>query len=115
MDGKQIGAHAYSWMITNGDIAKGKWILHKCDNPSCVNPEHLFTGTYRDNIDDMVNKSRHGLGERNGRAKLSEKKVVQIRDLYSSGKFTHDHLSEKFKVSPALISCIITKKLWKHI
>ncbi len=52
-------AHRFSWILQNGDIGKDKMILHKCDNPKCVNPHHLFEGTARDNMMDCINKGRH--------------------------------------------------------
>jgi hypothetical protein len=58
--GKLWRAHRLSWVIHNGAIPPGKFVLHHCDNPPCVRPDHLFLGTHKDNIHDSIKKNRHG-------------------------------------------------------
>lgn len=56
--GRCIGAHVYSWILAHGELPDGSWVLHRCDNPPCVNPNHLFLGTSEDNQRDMAAKGR---------------------------------------------------------
>ena len=62
--GRTIAAHRVAYEIENSHVPDGKWVLHKCDNPSCINPKHLFIGTHKDNYDDMRKKGR-GKGQVN--------------------------------------------------
>jgi len=73
------GTHRVSWELHYGPIPKGMSVLHKCDNPPCVRPDHLFLGTQQDNLQDMRNKGRHrwGLGERHAHAKLTTEIVLE--------------------------------------
>lgn len=110
-------AHRVSWIYANGEIPNGLLVCHKCDNPSCVNPNHMFLGTYKDNNVDKVQKGRQkgARGARNYGAILNEKQVKAIRFLYDSGRFTTYELSDVFQVSRNAISKIVNKKTWKFI
>ena len=114
-----IHAQRLSWIIHNGEIPKGICVLHKCDNPPCVNPSHLFLGTHQDNSDDKRAKGRGGytgvLGSKHPAAKLTEENVLEIRHLYPSGKFTQKELGEMYGVVHTAISRIINRKRWDHI
>lgn len=119
-DGKKnIKAHRYSYELYVNKIRKGLCCLHKCDNPSCVNPEHLFLGTMQDNMADKMSKGRHKTnatkGSKNPFAKLTEKQVLEIRQKFSTGKYTKEGLGIEYKVSSTTIRNIIIKKKWKHI
>jgi len=110
-------AHRLSYRIFNGDIKKGMLICHTCDNPSCVNPDHLFQGTVQDNSDDMVNKGRGrgGIsplkGEANPNSKLTEREVITIRTSNEPNYI----LAEKYNIGRPAISQIKNNKKWKHI
>lgn len=108
-------AHRISWEIHNGPIPNGLRILHKCDNPKCVNPDHLFIGTQLDNIADMVAKGRNVRGVKFSHAKLNAEKVIKIRGLYERGDRTMQSLAYEFEVSRTLISKVISGKNWTHV
>ena len=107
-------AHRVSWMITNGPIPPGMLICHHCDNPSCVNPLHLFVGTPLDNTQDMLAKGREshrGLkGEENPHAKLTREQVNIIRESKQGGS----DLARRFGVSPSTIYLIRKGISWNR-
>jgi hypothetical protein len=72
-------AHRVAWELYRGPIPKGVCVLHHCDTPLCVNPAHLFLGTFKANTRDAVSKGRHPHGETNGAAKLTDAQVAEIR------------------------------------
>ncbi len=95
-------------------------ICHHCDNPICLNPKHLYLGTYKSNVRDMMQRRRNHYvtfkGEQHSNAKLTEREVREIRRLVSSGKRgIQAKLSRRFKVDPSTISCIKLGKLWAHL
>jgi hypothetical protein len=117
-----IRAHRASWIIHKGPIPKGKFVLHTCDNPQCVNPEHLFLGTAKDNTEDCRKKGRlsaipDNKGEKNGISKLTTKKVKQIRTEYDhkNKKSNGMALAKKYGISFCTVYNIIRNESWKHI
>jgi hypothetical protein len=91
--------------------------MHICDNPKCVNPTHLIEGTHQDNNTDRANKGRGNAarGEKNGLAKLTEKKVLEIREIYSQGKTNYKKLGEEYGVDQTVIGRIVRYETWTHI
>lgn len=121
-NGKQDGAHRVAWMLTNGPIPEGMWVLHRCDVRNCVNPEHLFLGTIDDNNADMGAKGRRRGNarrgaERKGNVHLTEDDVREIRRLYKPGsqEFSQTALARRFGVNQQNISQIIARKTWVHV
>lgn len=108
-------AYRWTYFLWYGDIPDGKWILHKCDNTSCVNPNHLFAGTRQDNIRDMVRKGRQCSGIKNAMHKLDNKQVREIRRLFWEEGKKYTELSRIFKVTAPNIRNIIRRKTWKHL
>lgn len=107
--------HRVSWILSHGEIPDGLFVLHKCDNKICVNPNHLFLGTQLDNMQDMIAKGRKIVsnGERNGSAKLTRKQVDEIRQWYAQGGATQKEIAVKFGVQRTVVSRIVNKILWK--
>ena len=99
--GKFWPAHRLMWVISNGDIPLDKCVLHKCDIRKCVNPDHLFIGTRKDNADDMVKKGRQRghKWDKNGRAKLTRSQVKELRvnvTKYNQRNLADDHAAYPF-------------------
>jgi len=81
--GREQHSHRIAWIITNGEIPDGLFVCHKCDNPSCCNPSHLFLGTGKDNMQDCVSKGRRPSGERHPLSKMNADTVRSLRALAS--------------------------------
>jgi hypothetical protein len=123
--GKPILAHRLSYLTFVGEIPNNLFVLHNCDNPSCVNPKHLFLGDHQDNMNDKVNKNRQSRlkGEDAGNSKLVQEEVDEIRTLYfaelaerAKGKgiqLTQRELAKRFGVGGMAISNIVNNKVWK--
>lgn len=108
-------AHRVSHWNFNGSFDETLDVMHSCDNPWCVNPEHLSHGTNQDNRDDSISKIRHNIGERNGNASLTDEKVLKMRELFETGNFTKSELSRMFNISPAVAGGVIDRKSWNHV
>lgn len=115
INNKRTSAHRLSMIMVHGDIPENNWVLHKCDNPSCVNPEHLYFGSPSQNSLDRENRKRGRplKGENNGFNKLNDSAVLAIRKLFGVKKQTE--IAEMFGVSPGLVSYIKSRKIWNHI
>ncbi len=106
---KAIYAHRFSWMIHN-TIPENLCVCHKCDNRSCVNPDHLFVGSHQENFRDKIQKGRQY-------HKITREDVLSIRSLYepNSGEFGQFALASVFGISQRQISNIIRRVHWKHV
>lgn len=109
--GRAIGAHRLAYEIAYGPIPAGLTVLHRCDNPECTNPRHLFLGTNQDNNRDRDTKGRQAKGERQGSAKLTEADVRAIR----ASAETFDVLAARYSVSPATIAQAARGATWSHV
>lgn len=117
--GGALAAHRAAMMLHLGRESLGTLLVcHACDNTLCVNPRHLFLGTQKDNLRDAFEKGRWRpprlIGEANGRAKLNDRKVRQLRARAAAGE-KHATLAKDFGISPAMVSYVATRKSWKHI
>ena len=112
-EGRAHPAHRISWVLYRGPIKRGMKVLHKCDNPRCVNPAHLFLGTQKDNIADMDTKGRRALGRAGGRAKLSAAIVRQLRR--ASAQKSYAALAAEFGVSDQTVRSVVLRHTWKHV
>lgn len=123
---KKCNSHRYSYLINNGNIQKGLCVLHTCDNPSCVNPKHLFLGTHAENSADMVRKNRQAKGETHftrtkphriargengGIHKLKNENVIDIL----TRKMSANDYAKKYNVTISNIFKILEGKTWKHL
>jgi hypothetical protein len=110
------GAHRVSWIVHKGPIPVGKWVLHTCDNPPCIEISHLFLGDARENRRDAYNKNRIPIkrGEQSNFAKLTEEKVKEIKKLLQSGADL-TQTAYQFGVSYGAIADIKRNKNWKHV
>lgn len=119
MHGIKWKAHRLAWMYEFGPIPEGLNVLHKCDNPPCCNPNHLFLGTHLDNVTDCLNKGRGNreLGEDRYNAKLTEKDIKEIRRRYQPRhpKNSGHALAREFGIAPTMAHAIITRKRWRHV
>ncbi len=116
VNGYYVGAHVVAFALACADVPAGMCVLHKCDNPPCCNPKHLFLGTMKENTQDCKIKGRLAdrSGSKNGHSKLSEDQVRQIRKSSFDGEI-YEELAERFGVATVTIAKICQRKLWKNI
>jgi hypothetical protein len=121
-------AHVASYVFFKGSIPKRKGkkrlcVCHTCDNPKCVNPNHLWLGTYKDNVKDSVSKGRHkgwsyhhvSYGEDNTSSKLTNKLAAKIRAKYATGKYSQQRLADKYEIHQTLVSAVVRNRIWKSL
>lgn len=111
--GRKLRAHRVAFELAYGPIPPGLHILHRCDNPGCVNPGHLLLGTHQDNMADMTAKQRHAHGERQPTRKLSRHQVRAIRWLAKHDPAPLAQLAGEFGVATSNISIILSRRTWR--
>jgi hypothetical protein len=113
--GQSRVASRVSWILSNGEIPKGIFVCHKCDNPRCVRPSHLFLGTHRENIDDMMLKGRaqKARGETASSSKFSNEQTEEIRNMYKSSGLTMRALGKLFSVNSGTICRMINRETYR--
>lgn len=117
VNGKAQRVHRIMWTLYNGPIPKGMCVLHRCDNPPCVRPDHLFLGTKMDNVSDMIAKGRDRFVKPSAlhyRAKLTQADIEYIREKLSGPRKRGDGvaLAKQFGVTAATICSIIKNRTW---
>lgn len=121
IDGRNVGAHRFSFHLATGITPGELDVLHACDNPPCVQPDHLFLGTQRDNMADMHAKGRGFIpppnprcGEANNYAKLTWVQVLEIRSLYALGGLTYNRIGARYGIAGEHVGLIVRCRIWKE-
>lgn len=113
--GKSLHASKWAWIFEKGNVPKGMYVLHNCDNPSCVRTSHLRLGTAKENSAERDRKGRQCVGTKHPGSKLTEEQVRQIRKQYLPKQITAQSLADEFHVSKKLILNIVRGLTWKHV
>lgn len=120
--GRELKSHRLSFALQYGEIRDRIWALHKCDNPACVRPSHLFEGDHQANTADMVAKGRvargirHGqCGEKSCRTKMTAEKVLKMREIYRTQKISTRELGNLMGIAKSTAGAIINRTSWSHI
>ena len=115
--GKCVSAHRFSYELMRGPVPDGAMVLHHCDNPLCVNPDHLFLGTALANIEDMIQKDRQGYtgqrGQKNPKARLHPYQVRDIRAKFAQG-YSRTRLAAQYQVNWTTIDRILKREIWSE-
>jgi len=112
-NGGMKSSHRVAYELSFGKIPTGMSVLHKCDNPICVNPEHLFCGTHTDNMRDMCRKGRHS--RKKPMARMTASEVIECRRLYALGKATVKDLSKRFSLTFSGMYSVVFGTTWREL
>jgi hypothetical protein len=112
--GRRTSTHRRAWELARGPIPEGLCVLHRCDNPPCCNPAHLWLGTQADNSADRDRKGRAAVGEGNGKSRLTRDDVLAIHLLVSYG-LSWSKAARSFGVSKGTVAAIISGRTWRHV
>lgn len=113
-------AHRHAWSLFNGEIPKNIFVCHRCDNPSCVRPEHLFLGSNQDNLHDASLKGRmsswqRAQGEANGNSRIDRRAVRAIREAFENACFSVKQLADGFNIGRSTVLHILNRETWRHV
>lgn len=112
--GKTLRTHRAAYAATHGEIPDGMFVCHKCDNPKCINPAHLFIGLPADNSSDMARKQRSSIGEKNPMAKIDSAMAQAIR-IWARTGLLQKKIAAKFGISREAVGTIVRGERWKHV
>lgn len=112
-----VKAHRFSYELANGPVPARLLVLHRCDNPPCVRPDHLYAGTPQDNMDDKMSRGRAGFahGEQLPHSILTDAQIREIRRRYRPRVVTLEALANEYGTSVTNVSNIIHRKRWAHV
>lgn len=117
-NGRRTTIHRHIYQECFGDIPEGLVVRHKCDNPQCINPEHLELGTYKDNSDDCCKRGRRPKGEKTSFSKLTEKEVIEIKKTFKKGRVNKEmirNIAKSHGVHIGTIYAIYYGNSWGHV
>lgn len=107
-------AHRFSYALFKGEIPVGNFVCHTCDNPPCVNPDHLWLGDAKSNCMDSVSKKRWDHKGPGGKPRLNKEKILEIRRLFKEG-LSYQCIGNMFDTHPTNVSRIVKRKCWRHV
>jgi hypothetical protein len=114
IDGQFVYTHRYAYFLAHGEYPP-EFACHTCDNPGCVNPDHIFAGSHQDNVDDREHKGRgnQNRGEQSARSKVTAEDVRFMRDM--KGIISQRQLAKRFGISRITVGHIQNRRHWKHV